>query len=95
MSKASDFIRENTKRCSNETSSVEGGGLKATFYHEWLTPENALAAVDIEREEVIEKACESIKDLLSGYIIRNFHFGDSYDIDKLIEDFRKAMKKGE
>ena len=41
----------------------------------------------------IEKACDTIKTLLSGYIIRNFHFGDSYDIDKVVEDFRKAMKK--
>lgn len=40
----------------------------------------------------IEKAVDAIKNLLSGYIIRNFHFGDSYDVDKLIEDFRKYME---
>lgn len=40
----------------------------------------------------IEKACEGIDHLLSGYIIRNFHFGDSYDIDRLIEDFKNYMK---
>ena len=40
----------------------------------------------------VEKACSSIEKLLSGYIIRNFHFGDSYDIDKLIEDFKDCMK---
>ena len=43
-------------------------------------------------DAVIEKACEGIDHLLSGYIIRNFHFGDSYDIDKLIEDFKNYMK---
>ena len=42
---------------------------------------------------MIEKACIGIDKLLSGYIIRNFHFGDSYDIDKLIEDFKNYMKK--
>lgn len=43
-------------------------------------------------DALIEKACEGIDHLLSGYIIRNFHFGDSYDIDRLIEDFKKYMK---
>ena len=40
----------------------------------------------------IEKACSGIDHLLSGYIIRNFHFGDSYEIDTLIEDFKNYMK---
>ena len=40
----------------------------------------------------IEKACEGIEHLLSGYIIRNFHFGDSYKIDILIEDFKNYIK---
>lgn len=40
----------------------------------------------------IEKAVEGIEHLLSGYVIRNFHFGDSYDDDKFIEDFRNYMK---
>ena len=43
-------------------------------------------------DAVIEKACEGIDHLLSGYIIQNFHFGDSYDIDRLIEDFKNYMK---
>lgn len=48
--------------------------------------------VEYTRTDVFtEKACEKIKALLSGYIIRNFHFGDSYDEDELINDFRKAM----
>ena len=28
------------------------------LYHEWLTPEQALAAVEIARQELIDKACE-------------------------------------
>lgn len=40
----------------------------------------------------IDKACDTIKDLLGGYVIRNFHFGDSYDMDKLIDDFIKETK---
>jgi hypothetical protein len=41
----------------------------------------------------IEKACDGIKHLLNGYIIRNFNFGDSYEIDTLIEDFKKYLEK--
>lgn len=50
---------------------------------------------DIEyicKDAFIEKACEGIEHLLSGYIIRNFNFGDSYKIDTLIEDFKKYIK---
>ena len=46
----------------------------------------------IRKDAFIENACSGIEKLLSGYIIRNFNFGDSYDIDKLIEDFKKHMK---
>ena len=48
----------------------------------------------IRTDAFIEKACEGIDHLLSSYIIRNFHFGDSYNIDRLIEDF-KCYIKGE
>jgi hypothetical protein len=34
----------------------------------------------------------TIKNLLGGYVIRNFHFGDSYDVDELVDDFKKSIK---
>lgn len=40
----------------------------------------------------LDKLGNAIEKLLSGYIIRNFNFGNSYDIDKLIEDFKYYMK---
>ena len=46
----------------------------------------------IRKDAFIEKACEGIEHLLSGYIIRNFHFGDSYEMDTLIEDIKNYMK---
>ena len=55
-----------------------------------------LAVNDIEytrTDAFIKKACEGIDHLLSGYIIRNFHFGDSYEIDTLIEDFKNYMEE--
>lgn len=45
------------------------------------------------KDAFIEKACKGIEHLLSGYIIRNFHFGDSYEMDTLIEDFKKYMEE--
>ena len=45
-----------------------------------------------QTDAFIEKACSCIDKLLSGYIIRNFHFVDSYEIDKLIKDFKNYMK---
>ena len=63
-------------------------------YREWrITPQTNDEPVEYTRTDaLIEKACDTIKELLSGYIIRNFHFGDSYDMDKLVEDFRNYMK---
>lgn len=62
--KAKQFIKECTRRCSNELCAVEDKyGKKVISYHEWLTPEQALGAVEIEREEVIEKACSILKDI--------------------------------
>ena len=65
---------------------------------QWSNPFIGLvqcADTDIEytrTDAFIEKACEGIEHLLSGYIIRNFHFGDSYKIDTLIEDFKNYLK---
>ena len=56
MSKAENYIRDYTKKCSN---AVEGCNQDAYYseglYQPWLTPENALAAVEMERQEVIEE----------------------------------------
>ena len=45
-----EYIKAYTRGNSNEL--VYGG------YHEWLTPENALAAVELAREELMEKVVE-------------------------------------
>lgn len=42
-----EYIKAHTRGCSNEL--VHGG------YHEWLTPENALAAVELARKEIYKK----------------------------------------
>ena len=60
MSKAEKFIQDYTRNCSNE---IEGG-----IYHEWLTPDQARRAVEIAREDVIEKVCEFLDNDLCCYI---------------------------
>ena len=54
MSKAENYIQDYTKRCSNATVGWKDGESEV-LYQPWLTPENALAAVEIERQEVIEE----------------------------------------
>jgi hypothetical protein len=46
-----EYIKAYTRGCSNEL--VHGG------YHEWLTPENALAAVELAREEMKKDAIDT------------------------------------
>ena len=64
------------------------------FLRPWLhRPANDESVEYVRKDAFIEKACEGIEHLLSGYIIRNFHFGDSYEMDTLIEDFKNYMKE--
>ena len=46
-----EYIKAYTRGCSNEL--VYGG------YHEWLTPENALAAVELARQEMMKDAIDT------------------------------------
>ena len=63
MDKVRQFIKDYTRGCSNELGAVEyKDGKKVISYHEWLTPEQALAAVEIAKEELIEKVCEWLKE---------------------------------
>ena len=63
------------------------------FWSEWFEARAKDSDIEYTRTDAfIEKACEGINHLLKGYIIRNFHFGDSYNIDKLIKDFKNYMK---
>ena len=62
MSKAEKFIKDCTRNCSNELCAVEDRyGKKVISYHEWLSPDQALSAVEIAREEMIDKFCEWVK----------------------------------
>lgn len=73
--------------CIPDDDIVGTASTQKGFPHQFVTEEF------IRKDAFIEKACKGIEHLLSGYIIRNFHFGDSYEMDTLIEDFKKYMEE--
>ena len=101
MDKAEQFIKDYTNHCSNELCAVEDRyGKKVISYHEWLTPEQALAAVEIAKEgvtealrmeyekgraDVIAKACQFLHD---------YQEYPDHDISltQLMEAFKEAIK---
>lgn len=95
MSKAKQFIQDHTRNCSNELCAVEDKyGKKVISYHEWLIPNQALSAVAIEREEVIEKACEFLKEHREEVRTEDNGIIGWID-DEFIEDFKTFMKGDE
>ena len=98
MDKARQFIKDYTSGCSNELCAVEyRDGKKVISYHEWLTPEQALAAVEIAREELIDKACEWLRTHREAdyfeLISLNYCGAGNLNKKKMIIDFKKYMEK--
>ena len=94
--KAEKLIKDYTKRCSNVLCAVEDKyGKKVISYHEWLTPEQALSAVAIEREEVIEEVLKWLRNNYRNYMhnptgekLEAFFGGD------MITDLEKELEEG-
>ena len=85
MSKAEKFIHDYTRNCSNYTGVINKKTCEG-YYVPWLTPDQARRAVEIAREEAVEKACEWLEPVLKNYA--GYYAG----IDTL-EDFRKYMER--
>ena len=86
MSKAEKYIQGCTRGCSNELCAVEDRfGKKVISYHEWLTPDQALKAVEIAKEELLEKAILWMK-------IHTFMFESLEEVELYKELFKQAMK---
>lgn len=90
---AEQFIKDYTRTASNELIAVEDiNGKKIISYHEWLTPEQALRAVEIAKDAFIEKAEKFLKSYRRetpdgiGYIAGIID-------NKTIEDFKKYMEE--
>ena len=80
MSKAEKFIQDCTRNCSNE---FEPQKAPPSVYNPWLTPDQALRAVEIAREEMIEKAIKWVE-------YNNENGGCKFD--GWVENIKQAMK---
>lgn len=96
--KAEQYISDCTRNCSNELCSVEDRyGKTIISYHEWLTPDQALRAAEIAKEETIDKACEWLESNVEKYIYNATPPYPDADFKACVggkcwEYFRKAME---
>ena len=60
MSRAEKFIQDYTRNCSNVFVNPQLGGTEEN--HPWLTPDQALRAVEIAREETLLEVAAWISD---------------------------------
>lgn len=73
ISKAEKFIQEHTRNCSNVFINPQLYGTEEN--EPWLTPDQALRAVEIAREEMIERACKWLQchyQVISGGEVEDF-----------------------
>ena len=92
MSKAEKFIEDCTRRCSNELIAMESRtGKEVISYHEWLTPDQARRAVEIAKDEMIERACEYL-DLHCNDVKTEDNGIAGWIDNEFINNFRQAMK---
>jgi hypothetical protein len=89
MSKAEKFIQENTKDCSNIFEGYHPNGKQA--YFPWIHPKQARKAVEIAREEMIEKACEYL-DIHCNEVKTEDNGIAGWIDNEFINNFRKAMR---
>ena len=104
MTKSKQFIQNYKRDYSNVNVGWNDNGEEVTWYSPWLSPDDALRAVEIEREEMIDKACEWLGKNLSKYseladkdeygnklneVVMNIFYGQA------VNDFKKYMKENE
>ena len=89
MSKAEEFIQENTRNCSQLHYN------SACTLRHCITPDQAKEAVEIAREEVVEKVCSFIADNIGEYIeLKHANLTTFIEIDgdRFANDLKQAMK---
>lgn len=89
MGKAEKFIQDYTRNCSNEIIRNNNDSFtnipKKGEYCPWLTPDEARKAVEIAREEMVEKAIKWVE-------YNNENGGCKFD--GWVENIKQAMKDG-
>ena len=83
MTKAQKYIKDFTMHCRNVLTF--GGNAP------WISPENALEAVDIEKKETIKKACKYLEDHLIDFMREYYNLNAT--TPEFIEKFRKTLEK--
>lgn len=87
MTKVEQYIKDFTRRCSNE--------LVPEGFHEWLTPDNALRAAEISKQETIDRFCQllsmKIGNLLESLGYNDYSINDDAAITDFIDELRKDM----
>ena len=76
------FIEGCTRNCSNECNGWVNGEFKQSYYP-WLTPDQARRAVEIAKEEMIERAIKWVE-------YNNENGGCKFD--GWVENIKQAMK---
>lgn len=84
MSKAEEFIKEYTRNCSNIIETINRDKNVAVVYQPWLTPDDALRAVEIARKEVIGQTVEWLTKHAIKYYINSKGF---LGTDELVKDY--------
>jgi hypothetical protein len=93
MSKAEKFIQDSTMNGSNQIINGNYGTIIPHFTP-WLTPDQARRAVEIAREEVIEKAIGWIEEINNNHHIIRYSDSCEPPISELTEWFKNYMKEG-
>jgi hypothetical protein len=88
MSKAEKFIQARTKNGSNQIINGEYGTIIPHF-NPWLTPDQALRAVEIAKEEELEYVKYKLELRLPETLDYN---GVQVDREDFINDFIKTMR---
>ena len=93
MSNAEKFISDCTKNYSNEKR-ITVGKISKWVKQNWLTPDEARKAVEIAKEEVIDKAIGCIEEIYNHHYIMRYSDSCEPPISELIEWFKNYMKEG-
>ena len=90
-----EFENNRLRACESQTEAESERELNFAikFFKEHHRQPTFSDAIEETRKQMIDKAERVINNVLGGYVIRNFHFGDSYSIDELAKDIRKAMEE--
>lgn len=99
MSRAEKFIEDHIRNCSNGylTDSKPdglGGYISRRKFNPWLSIDEARKAVEIAREEVIDKAIGWIKEINNHHHIMRYSDSCEPPISELTEWFKNYMKEG-